>query len=49
MAPKAKAGGKTADKSKDGGAKGKNKNDGDSGGGKIKSAQQINPRHILVW
>lgn len=52
MAPKNKDSGK-ADKSKaaSGGAKGKGKGkeeDGSAGGGKLKAAQSVNVRHILV-
>ncbi len=42
---KGKAGEKGADK---GGAKGKGKADAEDKGGKVKGAQQINVRHILV-
>lgn len=47
MAPK----GKAADKGaavKDKGGKGKGKGDAEEKGGKVKGAQQINVRHILV-
>jgi len=48
MAPKGKAADKSAEKRSAGKEKGKGKGDADGKGGKVKGAQSINVRHILV-